>query len=71
VQPPVGMVHGDYTKVSAPGRLQLLGETPKINDTLRNLLGEAPLLRQEDVKAALSDEKRYMIINIWRSIDKE
>jgi hypothetical protein len=32
VQKPIGLVHGDYTTTSAPRRLQLLGESPKIND---------------------------------------
>ena len=32
IQKPIGMVHGDYTTISAPRRLQLLGEPPKMND---------------------------------------
>jgi hypothetical protein len=32
IQKPIGLVHGDYTTISAPRRLQLLSEPPKIND---------------------------------------
>ena len=32
IQPPIGLVHGDYTTISAPRRLELLSEPPKIND---------------------------------------
>jgi hypothetical protein len=34
-QKPLGLVHGDYTATSAPRRLQLLAELPKINDVWR------------------------------------
>ena len=34
VQAPAGLVHGDYTAVSAPRRLAQLAEAPKTNDAL-------------------------------------
>jgi hypothetical protein len=32
IQKPIGLVHGDYTTISAPRRLELLSQPPKIND---------------------------------------
>ena len=39
VQTPVAVVHGDYTKVSAPRRIQDLALPTKVNDIMRGRLG--------------------------------
>ena len=82
-QYPIAVCHGDYTHISAPRRVQQLGEPPKTNDVLRLLLQKsttstAPepacdtsLLSQELVQDILHGKKRYAIINVWRSIDRE
>ena len=75
VQTPVAVVHGDYTRVSAPRRIQDLSLTPKRNDVFRtgtNENGERlPLLDPELVKEATSGKLRYAFINVWRNIRKE
>ena len=71
VQTPVSFVHGDYTKTSAPRRLEKLGESPKINDALRCTLGGSPLLNTREIEKAINGGSRYLFINIWRSIDRE
>lgn len=71
VQTPVSFVHGDYTKTSAPRRLEKLGEAPKINDALRAVLGEKPLLHATEIDRASNDGGRYLFVNVWRSIDRE
>jgi hypothetical protein len=81
VQTPVAVVHGDYTRVSAPQRLKDLSLPPKVNDVLRGrLLGgdnNATLLDPLQVKDALlleEEEKpsrRYAFINVWRNIRKD
>lgn len=68
VQEPAGLVHGDYTRCSAPRRLQQLGLPPKLNDALRSTLGDEPLLPSALVEDALSGKKRFAFINVWRPI---
>ena len=71
VQPPLHMVHGDYTLTSAPQRLRDLAEPPTGNDTFRTALaGNETLLDQADVERAL-EEGRFAIINLWRNIAPE
>jgi hypothetical protein len=66
VQTPVAFVHNDYTLTSAPQRVKHLGEAPKINDTLRKILGDTPLLSDADL---LDIEKnRFLFVNVWRNI---
>jgi hypothetical protein len=62
----VQIVHNDYTLTSAPLRVQQLGEPPKVTDTLKDVLGDSPLLSKEDLKAL--EGKRYVFINVWRNI---
>lgn len=69
VQVPIALVHNDYTLTAAPKRIQLLGEAPKINDTLRKVLGETPLLSEKDLKEI--EGSRYVFINVWRNIADE
>jgi hypothetical protein len=87
VQHPIAVVHGDYTHISAPRRVQQLGEPPKTNDVLRLIRNhtmdsssssssssrtcDTSLLSQNVVRDILEGKKRYSIINVWRSIDKE
>ncbi|UCH48137.1 MAG: hypothetical protein JSU95_19255 [Betaproteobacteria bacterium] len=72
VQGPAHMVHGDYTLTSAPQRLEDLTKPSTMNDTLKGILGEGqPLIDPELAKGALSGEKRFAIINVWRNIVKE
>lgn len=65
----VQIVHNDYTLTSAPMRVQQLGQPSKITDTLRDVLGETPLLSQGDLKDL--EGKRYVFINVWRNIADE
>ncbi|KAL3925633.1 MAG: hypothetical protein SGILL_000284 [Bacillariaceae sp.] len=69
-QVPLGMVHGDYTNVSAPRRIQDLAEPPKANDVLKRRLGEQPLLQPNMVEEAIQGKRRFAIINVWRNIDQ-
>lgn len=71
VQPPLHMVHGDYTLTSAPQRLRDLAKPPTGNDTFRTALaGNETLLNEADVERALG-EGRFAIINLWRNIALE
>lgn len=69
-QQPLGVVHGDYTRTSAPQRIEQLSGPPKINDVLRLKLtqGES-LLEEAIVHEALQGQRRFALINVWRSID--
>ena len=60
VQAPAGLVHGDYTAVSAPRRLAQLSEAPKTNDALN----KPPL---DGVDAA---GRRFAFVNVWRPISE-
>ncbi|GAB5467120.1 MAG: CmcJ/NvfI family oxidoreductase [Rhodospirillales bacterium] len=71
VQPPLHMVHGDYTLTSAPQRLRDLAKPPKSNDTYRSQLAEGQaLLDPAEVERALSSG-RFAIINLWRNVAAE
>ena len=71
VQPPIHMVHGDYTLTSGPRRLRDLAKAPTGNDTYRTALAEGEsLLDETDVARALG-EGRFAIINLWRNIAPE
>lgn len=71
VQPPLHMVHGDYTMTSAPQRLRDLAKPPTRNDTYRSTLAEGEsLLDQAEVDHALNGG-RFAIINLWRNIAPE
>lgn len=65
VQPPLELVHGDYTEASAMNRVRDMTCPPKTNDTLRLLLGDQPPL-QEDPEELL--QRRFVIINVWRNL---
>jgi len=67
VQQPLAVVHGDYTMTSAPERVKLLTEQPKVNDTYRIVTGDKPLLP----KVVLAEGTRFMLINVWRNIREE
>jgi hypothetical protein len=68
-QVPIGVVHGDYTTVSAPRRLTDLAQPPKANDVLRERLGDTPLLDPVMALAATKGKRRFALINVWRNID--
>jgi len=71
VQPPLHMVHGDYTLTSAPQRLRDLAKPPTSNDTFRSKLADGDtLLDPADVDYALKNG-RFAIINLWRNIAAE
>ena len=71
VQPPIHMVHGDYTLTSGPRRLRDLAKPPTGNDTYRTALPEGEsLLDEADVARALGGG-RFAIINLWRNIAPE
>lgn len=72
VQGPAHIVHGDYTLRSAPERLMQLATPPRVNDTLRNVIGpDSALLPQDVVDQALAEGGRFAIVNVWRSIADE
>ncbi|CAJ1911589.1 unnamed protein product [Cylindrotheca closterium] len=73
-QVPIGMVHGDYTKVSGPKRLHDLAQRPKANDVMKDRLlqaGQESLLDPTMVQEALEGKRRFALINVWRNIDPE
>ena len=71
IQPPIHMVHGDYTLTSGPRRLRDLATAPTGNDTYRTALAQGEsLLDKTDVARALG-EGRFAIINLWRNIAPE
>ena len=71
VQPPIYMVHGDYTLTSGPRRLRDLAQPPTSNDTYRSLLSDGEsLLGAADVERVLV-EGRFALINVWRNIARE
>lgn len=71
VQPPLHMVHGDYTMTSAPQRLRDLTRPPTGNDTYRFTLKENEALLDRDAVEDAISQGRYAIINLWRSISTE
>lgn len=71
VQPPLHMVHGDYTLTSAVQRVRDLTKPPSTNDTYRTLLSDgACFLNASDVDNALT-KGRFQIINLWRNIAQD
>jgi hypothetical protein len=74
IQKPVGIVHGDYTTISGPRRLQLLSELPKVNDILYHRLmnneKQQTVLDPNIVTECFNGQRRYALINIWRNIDE-
>ncbi|KAL7534658.1 hypothetical protein ACHAWF_004905 [Thalassiosira exigua] len=72
VQNAAGLVHADYTRISAPRRLRDLANPPKLNDVLRPKLGQTPLLEPTAVREALEGGiRRYAFVNVWRNIDPD
>lgn len=65
---PANVVHNDYTLTSAPRRITLLADKPKLNDALRKVLGETPLIPPEEVTDILTSGRRYAFINVWRNV---
>ena len=71
VQPPIHLVHGDYTLTSGPQRLRDLAKPPTTNDTYRTLLPDgATLLDEARVRRTL-ESGRFAIVNLWRNITRE
>ena len=68
VQDPAPLVHGDYTHASAPRRVAMLAQPPKVNDVLREVLGERPLLPPQVAEEVASGRRRFAIVNVWRNI---
>lgn len=68
LQRPVGVVHNDYTHVSAPRRLEQLARPPKANDAMRNRLSLSSLLDPDLVERALRGEQRFAFVNVWRNV---
>ncbi len=71
VQPPLHMVHGDYTLTSAPQRLRDLAKPPSQNDTYRSLLAEGQSLLDPVRVDEVLRSGRFAIINLWRNIAAE
>ncbi|GAX16620.1 hypothetical protein FisN_23Lh251 [Fistulifera solaris] len=69
VQQPLGVVHGDYTAISAPRRLLGLASGSASSNDIRD---EGAVLEENLVKSAVSTKtRRYAIINLWRNIDRD
>ncbi len=71
VQPPIHMVHGDYTLTSGPRRLRDLSKAPTGNDTYRSALAEGESLLDEADAARALEGGRFAIVNLWRNIAPE
>mmetsp|Transcript_26017 Transcript_26017/g.39383 ORF Transcript_26017/g.39383 Transcript_26017/m.39383 type:complete len:350 (+) Transcript_26017:105-1154(+) len=72
IQTPIGVVHADYTHISAPKRLQQLAEPPKINDIHRQFLKEGEtLLEPAHVQEVMDGKRRFVMVNVWRNISRE
>lgn len=74
VQNPAGLVHADYTKVSAPRRLEQLGQAQKANDVLKQVKNDDSSTSTLDatvVQEALEGKRRFAFINVWRNIADE
>lgn len=71
LQQPLGVVHNDYTHVSAPRRLEQLGQLPKANDALKSVLGDQSLLDPTMVQEVLDGKRRFCFVNVWRNMDRE
>lgn len=69
VQSPAVVVHNDYTITSAPTRLGLLAEPPRINDTWARTHGSNPLIDPSEIDILMRG--RYAFINVWRNIADE
>jgi hypothetical protein len=71
VQNPLGVVHADYTRVSAPKRLEQLAQEPKTNDVHRQFLKEGEtLLDPKVVDQILHGKRRFAMANVWRNINR-
>ena len=71
VQPPLHMVHGDYTLASAPQRLRDLAKPPTSNDTYRTLVPDGQSLLDETRVERVLSSGRFAIVNLWRNIAGE
>ena len=71
VQPPIHLVHGDYTLASGPQRLRDLARPPTGNDTYRTRLPEGATLLDETSVTRTLEAGRFAIINLWRNISRE
>lgn len=69
LQQPIGVVHNDYTHVSAPRRLEQLAQPPKANDVLKSRLEDNSLLDPEIVQEILKGQRRFCFVNVWRNMD--
>jgi hypothetical protein len=71
VQEPLGVVHADYTLVSAPKRLEQLAQPPKKNDIHRQFLTDnETLLDPQAVEQVLKGTRRFAMANVWRNINR-
>jgi hypothetical protein len=66
VQNPLGVVHADYTRISAPRRLQQLSSEPKTNDVWKRVLLD-PKIAEE----CCQGRRRFVFCNVWRNIKEE
>lgn len=69
VRGPSYTAHADYTLTSAPLRLEQMADPPRLDDVVRKLIGDTPLLSSHEVRRA--QQGRYAIINVWRNIKNE
>jgi len=68
VQPPLQLVHSDYTEESARRRIRDLTKLPTKNDIQYKIDSSRPLI-PEDPDELLG--RRFMIVNVWRNIHPE
>jgi len=65
VQPPLELVHADYTEASAIRRVRDMTKPPGKNDTLRKILNDQPPIKGDPDEIV---GRRFMIVNVWKSI---
>ena len=69
---PEHITHGDYTLLSAPQRLRMLAEPPRMTDTLREFVEPGQgVVEPELVDRGLAADGRFALINVWRNIAHE
>lgn len=74
IQQPVAVVHGDYTRISAPKRVEALAQPPKTNDVFKGRLFDSPkgsVLDPVIAKEAVDGKRRFALINVWRNIQRD
>lgn len=69
VEGPAALVHNDYSAASAARRLAMLCESASfLKPSVRQALGDKPLLRAELADDVRNGRRRFAFVNVWRPI---